>query len=197
VRVPPLCGVIAAFSAIRDKSIIEWRGFAGIAMRFDLVSPLPLRECVRRLRAATDGIWAIGGSKPVQGTVRDTSIRLRKRIDYRNSMQCWLSATCVEDNGRTRLSCVVGLHPFVHRFLEIWIGAVLVISGAVLAKMIRLWLGAGLLPQDLWLGVGFPLVMAVFAALLLWFGDYLVRDEPEFLVEFLERTIDAREDNAA
>jgi hypothetical protein len=54
------------------------------------------------------------------------------------------------------------------------------------------WLGAGPLPPNLWLAIGFPLVMLVFAVLLLSFGDYLVRDEPEFLVEFLERTIGAR-----
>jgi hypothetical protein len=31
-----------------------------------------------------------------------------------------------------------------------------------------------------------------FAALLLKFGNYLAQDEPDFLIEFLERTINAR-----
>ncbi len=35
--------------------------------------------------------------------------------------------------------------------------------------------------------------MAGFAVLLLKFGDYLAQDEPAFLIEFLERTISARE----
>jgi hypothetical protein len=161
-------------------------------MRFDLISPLPLRECVRRLRTATDGVWAIGGSKPVQGTVRDTSIRLRKRIFYRNSFQCWLSAKLAEDNGQTRLSCTCGLHPFVRVFLEIWIGIVSVVGLTIAMQSTWLWLRDSALSPNAWLGIVFPLIMASFAILLLKFGNYLAQDEPVFLVEFLECTINAR-----
>ncbi len=167
-------------------------------MSFDLISPLPLKECLRRLRAATDGRWAIAGDKPVLGYVGDTSIRLRKRIWYRNSFQCWLSAKLNEENGETRLHCTIGLHPVLRRFVEIWIGLVLVAAGAVLIKTIRVIISdAGALPSNWWLGIVVPLILLGFAVLLLTLGDYLSQDDPAFLVEFLERTIRARPDDAA
>lgn len=162
-------------------------------MTFDLLSPLPLTECVRRLRAATDGLWSIGGSKPVQGSVSETAIRLRKRIHYRNSLQCWLSAKLSEDNGQTRLHCTVGLHPFVRRFLEIWIGIVFVVGLTMTMQTTWLWLRASPLSPNAWLGVVFPLIMAGLAVVLLKFGNALAQDEPAYLIEFLARTIDARE----
>jgi len=161
-------------------------------MTFDLISPLPQKECVRRLRAATDGGWAMSGTKPVLGAVGDTSIRLRKRNYYWHSSQCWLSGTFVEEDGQTRLQCSVGLHPFVRRFLEYWIGAVLLAGGFVLVKTIRLFLIDPSAP-NLWLGIVVPLFMLGFGVILLTLGDYFSGDEAGFLVEFVERTIDARE----
>ena len=38
--------------------------------------------------------------------------------------------------------------------------------------------------------------MLGFGVVLLTLGDYLTGDEPRFLIEFVERTIDAREDGA-
>ena len=94
-------------------------------MTFDLISPLPLADCIRRLRAATDSAFAIAGSKPVLGAVGDTSIRLRRRTYYRHSSQYWLSGQFVEAGGQTRLHCTVGLHPFMRTLLEYWVGAVM------------------------------------------------------------------------
>jgi hypothetical protein len=164
-------------------------------MAFDLISPLPLRECVRRLRAATDGAWSMRGTKPVQGTVRDTAVCLRKRMYNRNALQCWLSGKLTEENGHTRLHCAVGMHPLFRVFLEMWVSGVVVISGAVLIKNLRLWLdGQGPLSANEWLALGVPLVMLGFGLLLLLFGDKLSTDEPTFLLEFLEHTIAAREE---
>ncbi|MGB7040960.1 MAG: hypothetical protein WBD83_15375 [Xanthobacteraceae bacterium] len=87
-------------------------------MNFDLISPLPLAECIRRLRAATDSGFAIAGSKPVLGSVGDTSIRLGRRTYYRHSSQYWLSGQFVEEGGENLLHCTVGLHPFMRTLLE-------------------------------------------------------------------------------
>jgi hypothetical protein len=160
-------------------------------MTFDLVSPLPPNECVRRLRAATDGMWSLGGSKSVQGSVNEKAIRLRKRIFYRNSFQCWLSANLIGESGQTRLHCSFGLHPFVRLFLEIWIGIVSVVGLTIAMQTTWLWLRSSPLSPNAWLGIVFPLIMVGFAILLLKFGNYLAQDEPDFLIEFLERTINA------
>jgi len=166
-------------------------------MTFDLISPLPLRECVRRLRAATDSGWAMAGSKPVLGSVGHKSMRLRQRIYNRNSVTCWLSGKFVEEDGQTRLHCTLGLYPFVRVILEYWTGAVLVGGGFIFVRTIRTFLsGPDPLPPNLWLGVAIPLVMLGFGVVLLTLGDYLTGDEPRFLIEFVERTIDAHEDGA-
>jgi hypothetical protein len=163
-------------------------------MTFDLLSPLPLAECVRRLKAATDGAWAVAGSKPVLGSVGDKSLRLRQRTYYRHSSQCWLSGKFVEENGQTRLRCSTGLHPFVRVFLEYWIGAVFLGGGAVFVWTVRsLWGAHGPLPPNLWLGLIVPPLMLFFGAIFLAFGDYFSGEESRFLVEFVERTIDAHE----
>jgi hypothetical protein len=173
-------------------------------MTFNLISPLPVRECVRRLRAATDGEWAMAGSKTVLGWVGEKSLRLRKRTYYRNSSQVWLSGKFAEENGHTRLRCTAGLHPFVRTFLEYWVAAVLLGGGLIFFRTAKELLGGYILsphlsplaplPPNLWLGIIVPPVLLGFGIILLIFGDYPSSDEPRFLIEFVARTIEAREE---
>jgi len=95
--------------------------------------------------------------------------------------------------GRTdAAACSFGLHPFVRIFLEIWIGIVSVVGLTIAMQTTWLWLRSSPLSPNAWLGIVFPLIMVGFAILLLKFGNYLAQDEPDFLIEFLERTINAR-----
>jgi hypothetical protein len=183
----------------------------GFAMTFDLLSPLPVAECVRRLRAATDGMWAIAGSKPVLGSVRDKAVRLRKRSYYRHSSQVWLSGKFAEENGQTLFHGTIGLHPTVRVVLEYWVAAVLLGGGAVFIRTVRRLFAGGILghhglsgygalygslydwPPGVWLGLVVPPLLLGFGVILLVFGDRFSSDEPRFLIEFLARTIDARE----
>ena len=167
-------------------------------MTFDLISPLPLAECIRRLRAATDSGFAIAGSKPVLGAVGDTSITLRRRSFYRHSAQYWLSGQFVETGGETRLHCTVGMHPFMRTLLDYWVGAVMLGGGYVFLRAVRMFFAAhGALPDPwpdtLWLGLVLLPLFLGFGIVLLVFGDQLSPDEPRFLVEFVARTIDAVE----
>jgi hypothetical protein len=163
-------------------------------MTFDLVSPLPLQECIRRLRSATDGGWAVAGQKPVLGAVRADTIRLRRRNYYRHSSQCWLSGEFVEADGQTWLHCTIGLHPVVRVVLEYWVACVLVGGGVVFFKCLRLmWAGHGPAADILWLGIVVPPLLLGFGLVLLAVGDRPSGDEPRFLVDFVARTIDARE----
>jgi hypothetical protein len=168
-------------------------------MRFEIVSPLPLAECVRRLRAATDGRWAVGGNKPVVGSVGDKSVRLRGRAEYRQGSfwafegSCWVSGSFVEEFGWTRLRGRTGLHPMLRGVVEIWIGGVLVLGGFVLFRTVRTYLSEGVTAEMLWLGIAFPLVLLTFGVILLIAGDYFPADEPRFLIEFIARTIEGHE----
>jgi hypothetical protein len=163
-------------------------------MTFDLISPLPLAECIRRLRVATDRGFAIAGDKPVLGFVGETAIRLRRRNYYRHTSQCWLSGQLVEEGGHTLLHCTVGMHPFMRTLLEYWVGAVMLGGGYVFVRAVKLFFAvSGPVPDYLWLGLAAPPLFLGFGVVLLLFGDQLSQDEPRFLVEFVERTIEALE----
>ena len=77
--------------------------------------------------------------------------------------------------------------------LEIWIAVVAVVGLTVAMQSAWLLLRGSPLSPGAWFGIVFPLVMASFALLLLKFGNYFAQDEPDFLISFLERTINARQ----
>jgi hypothetical protein len=154
-------------------------------MTFDLISPLPREECVRRLSSKTGSAW---DGSTVIGSIGETSFRLRKRIFYRNSFQASLSGKLIDDNGETRVHCRVGLHPFVTAFLTVWIGIVLI--GCIWTIVS---LASGAIPAKQWPQAGIPFLMLAGGVAILKVGQYLSRDEADFLVDFVRRTLDARD----
>jgi hypothetical protein len=156
-------------------------------MVFDLTSPLSREECVQRLRSKADPAW----SGAVIGSVGETSFRLRKRIYYRNSFQYSLSGKLIDDNGQTRLHCRIGPHPLVLAFLVIWFGGVLVACGAV-----SVWIAGAFAhrahPSNLWPGAAIPFLMLAGGVALVMLGRYFARDEPDYLIDFLRKSLDAR-----
>lgn len=148
--------------------------------------------CVKRLQVEIDGPWARFGSRPVMGRVSDSSLRIWKRIRYRNSFQTCLSAKLVEQDGRTRIGCRFSLHPFAVVFMAVWFGAVVLIGGMVIVVSTVAFLAdPSAVPPFVWLGLAIPIVMIAFGIGLIRFGRYLARDERQFLLEFLRQTIGA------
>ncbi len=156
-----------------------------ISMVLDLISPLPREECVRRLSSKVGTAW---DGSTVIGSVGETSFRLRKRIFYRNSFQASLSGKLIDDSGQTRLHCRVGLHPFVTVFLTIWIGIVLVGCIWMIASLV-----SGAIPANRWPQAAIPFLMLAGGVALLKVGQFLSRDEADFLVDFLRKTLNARD----
>jgi len=154
-------------------------------MILDLRSPLPREECVRRLRSKVGTAW---DGATVIGSVGENSFRLRKRIFYRNSFQASLSGKLIDDNGETRLHCRVGLHPFVTAFLAVWIGVVLIGCIAMIVS-----LASGAIPANQWPQAAIPFLMLAGGFAILKVGQYLSRDEADFLVDFLRKTLEARD----
>jgi hypothetical protein len=134
-----------------------------------LVSPLPRQECVSRLKMKTDSGW--GGAAAVVGSVGE------------NSFQYSLSGELIDDHGRTRLHCSIGMHPLVRIFFTIWFGGVLLGCG-----MVSIWMAQayahGALPPNWWPGAGVPFLMLAGGFALLTFGKHLARDEPASLIDF-------------
>lgn len=164
--------------------------------RMELFSPFPPAECIRRI---SEGMQIIEnmllrsrrmGDKPVIGTVNGHTVRLRKRIHYRNSFQTMLVASFSPHGSGSRISCELGMHTFVRVFMIVWLVAAIGIGGPIAFAALKAWDMTGVGPKepaDILLPVGMP----VFGVLLLLFGQHLARDENAFLLQFLEETVQA------
>lgn len=166
-----------------------------------LLTPLTPTECASRLTAAIDtqrsafiSFAGFFGSRPVVGRVTESSLRLRKRIGYRNSFQSFLTATMQRGTEGTVISGEVAMHPFVRAFMFVWFSGVVLIGGTMfIATLGSLLFGSGHWAQNSWLGVVIPPVMLAFGYGLIRFGRHLARDEAKFLTDFLIQTLDAHE----
>jgi hypothetical protein len=156
-----------------------------IPMILDLISPLSREECVQRLRSKTGSAW---DGSTVIGSIGETSFRIRKRIFYRNSFQASLSGKLIDDNGQTRVHCRVGLHPFVTTFLTVWIGIVLI--GCI---WMIVSLASGAIPLNRSPQAAVPFLMLAGGVAILKVGQHLSRDEADFLVDLVRKTLDARD----
>jgi hypothetical protein len=154
-------------------------------MALALMSPLPREECAQRLRMNTGTAW---DGATVIGFVGENSFRLRKRISYRNSFQASLSGKLIDDPQGTRPRCRVGLHPFVTAFLAVWIGGVLIGCIAVVMS-----LASGAIPANRWPQAAIPFLMLAGGVAFLKVGQFLSGDEADFLIDFLRKTLEARD----
>ena len=177
------------------------------ANRIELYSPLPPAECVSRLTSACDADSSLRtpleaflgscGFKPVLGRVTDTSLRLRKRIDYRNSFQTRLTAAIRPEGAGTVISGSFSMHPFVRVFTIIWFAGVILIGGSMFAVALGSFIShASHRPDNAWLGLAGPPLMLAFGYGLFRLGRYLARREASFITDFLIQVLNANTRNA-
>lgn len=160
---------------------------------FELVSPITRDECARRLREKTESRFlAVFSNKPVAGHVGYSSFRIRKRTAYRNSFRPHLSGEFLNEGGRTKVRCRVGMHPAVIVFMAIWFGAVLIGGGPAAISAIGSLL-RGHATAYAWTGVAAAAFMLSGGAGMVALGHFCGRDEPRFLIDFLRDTIAAQE----
>ena len=155
-----------------------------MASHFQMTSPLSRDELVATLRGEIDSPWTFFGQKPVVGAVSNTRVWLVQRHNYRNSFQTVLSATLADDGRGTRLSCRAGMSLFVIVFMSVWFGLLLVITTPLLSMAV--------LHSDFGWPFLYNLGFVAFGIGLVASGRWFARGEREFLVSFLEDTIDAR-----
>lgn len=153
--------------------------------QFDLLSPQSRAEIVRALTDETDRWWAFSGARPFVASVSNDGFSLRVRQWYRNSFQTHLRARFHDEVNGTRMSCRVGMHPFVVGFMVVWFGLVATIAVGVITTFTASE-GLGILP-----GVFFTALMGVFGVGLVWIGRWLAREETPRMLAFLSEVIDA------
>jgi len=161
-----------------------------------IYSPLPPDECARRISAAIDpersSFFSRVGSRPIVGRVDSSSIRLRKRINYGNSFQTFLTATVRAHDAGTVIQGEFAMHPLTRIFMPVWFGGVLFVGGA--SYMISVF--SKVTHPSPHQEASWPLLlisagMLVCGYLVLQFGRYLARYEAAFITEFLRSTLDS------
>ena len=163
-------------------------------MIVDLLSPLPRGECVRRLRENVGSYWGIGSGHRVIGEVAADNIRLRKRIYYRNSFQPTLRGRLSDTpDGGTRVACEFTELPMLPVLIAVAVLIVL-IAGMTVSLVAK----SGVQLRDVPLAaIIAPLASLPFFVALgfgtVYIGRRFARDEPHFLIDFLVKTLEARE----
>ena len=161
----------------------------GLAM----VSPLARDLCIRRLLVEAGRAWRFFGDRPVIGYIDEASLRMHKRSWYRRSA-IYAKLQLSDEDGGTRIRCQFSMRLLSRLFMAVWFGAALLISGVIfLRALAALLVDASGAPAGTWLGVTILPVMLAFYFGLVRFSQYMARNERLFLVEFLHRTVGARE----
>ena len=161
----------------------------------DLVSPLPRGECVKRLQSNVSSYWAIASANKVVGSIDGDTLRLRKRIYYRNSFQPTLRGRLSDAPGGTRIHCEfrsIPLTPILIAAGVIVVVAIGMVASLLASRHIRfediplvaILIPLGALP--LFVGLGFGTI---------WFGRRLARGDEDMLLDFLRKTLDARQES--
>ena len=167
-------------------------------MRIHLLSPYAPEECATRLQSVMDSdrfaplspaAWC--GTRPVVGRATLSSLRLRKRIGYRNSFQSILSARMRRVPEGTSITCKAGVDGVVQAFTA-FLFACVIILGGTMSLVTAASFAAGNRVDTGWMALVIPPGMLLFGYALVRFGRRLSRDETTFLTEFLIDVLDAR-----
>ncbi|HEY4942815.1 MAG TPA: hypothetical protein VII56_15405 [Rhizomicrobium sp.] len=160
----------------------------------DLVTDLPRAECEQRLRQTVASEWSLITDSGVVGKIEGDSFRLHKKIYYRNSFQRHLYGRLSDTTSKgTCIHCEVREMNLKPILILAGIIVLLSVAGALWgilshrAQLHDVPLAAILAPFGvipLLAGIGF---LAVFI------GRSAARNEQQFLLDFLKRTLDARE----
>ncbi|HEX4303786.1 MAG TPA: hypothetical protein VHZ78_13400 [Rhizomicrobium sp.] len=158
----------------------------------DLVTKLPRAECERRLRQTVASEWSLVTDSGVVGKIEADSFRIHKKIYYRNSFQQHLYGRLLDTpDGGTRISCDVR---------EMNFKPILILAGAIalLSVIGALW---GILSHRAQLHdvplvaliapVGVVPLLIGIGALAVTIGRAAARNERQYLLDFLGRTLSA------
>lgn len=182
---------------------------------FDLTTQLSVDECFRRLKDTTESEWShavksinflsSAPKKELVGSIRKTKFRLWRSASSNNLFQ--LFGKFVAEGTTVRLHCRYQMHPQGRVFLILWVvtllgsGAHALFSGQAPKVTINVFFGPFGYHSDEYLSpegfLIFPLLMILAVVATFALGRYMTRKDPQFLKEFLCKTLDAREASKA
>jgi len=110
-------------------AVADWR--LSPPQPVDLVSRLPFEVCRERLRPKLRSHWLLGWSvqsRGLVGWIKGTKFHAMKHILYANPFQTFLSATLLEEGGKTSIRCQFGLRSFTIVYFGLFLTASNIIS---------------------------------------------------------------------
>lgn len=161
----------------------------------DLITSVPRPECERRLKETVGSAWSLVSDSGVVGSIDGASLHIRKKIYYRNSFQLTLHGALSDVAGGTRIRCEFATFPF----RPILIAAGIVVAVAVGGVAFGLATHESQFRSTPLIVMLAPLavlpILAIAGTVAAFVGRSLARAEPQFLIDFLCRTLEAREDS--
>ncbi len=161
----------------------------------DLFSPLQPSDCSLRIAAAINiprsslPYAERFNSKQIAGRVTTSSLRLRVRIEYRNSFQSVLVAKLKPVANGTEIVGDIGMHLFVRAFLCVWFTGVFLIGGTIFFATVRDMIIGAREAGSNWIGLIVPLIMLCGGFGLVKFGRRIANTESDVLTSFLMKTL--------
>jgi hypothetical protein len=170
----------------------------GVDARVTLMSPLSPEACVDRLRAETGSMWnpLAAWTSPVRGSVNERGFRIVKAIHYQNAMQQEACGSWAAEGDGTRVEVTLAMNRFGAIYFKCWllfVGA-FAIMWLVVPHHTEPLRNARSVPSLLleWL----PVWMLLFGVGLVYIGRWEARSHNQFMVEFLQRTLECPTDAA-
>lgn len=161
-------------------------------MIVDLLSPLSRTECEKRLHRHVSSEWSLTSDSGVVGRIDGDSFRIRKRILYRHSFQKYLTGQLSDAGSGARIHCEVREMDLKWVFVAAGGVAALAFFGALIAMFAH---RADLDRVPMVALIAMALLVPVLVAIMVGavaLGRHLSRNESQFLVDFLKRTLEAR-----
>jgi hypothetical protein len=171
----------------------------------EFTSPYSPDECVRRMSediGYEPFFWYGRGTRPMMGRVWKNKIWVRKRVNYRNGFQTWMTATFEPQGLKTRIRCQFGVAPATRRVMIVWLGFIgsIGMTGLVVVPIERIafsQLGVSL-------GADYVTNLAPFAPILMFaagigivrLGRHNAQDEQAFLTDLLKTKLKASQQSS-
>ncbi|MBX7201309.1 MAG: hypothetical protein K1X51_18225 [Rhodospirillaceae bacterium] len=152
-----------------------------------LGSPLSPQACAERIAAITDGPLVLLGTRPLIGSATANGVRVRRRINYRNSFQTALSATFETQGAGTIIRCRFGMMPLVIVFLAVWMGLALLAGAGLAVSQMTGSPGSETSPFI----VLFPLGFLAFGFVMASVGRSLGRKDEAYILETVRAATEA------
>jgi len=160
-----------------------------------------VEECLRRLREATDPLkwefffpFGYGGSKPHFGKIRKNQVKIWKRRDARNDFApCFHGEVSPEGLG-ARLVGRFRMDRSVRLAMAFWLTFAVAIALVTLPTLVEHLMHPR--QRDLSVFDFIPLGLVISGILIMRYGRRLGKKDESFLLEFLQTTLQARQEDS-